>query len=791
MMNRYYLFGVFALFFMSAAVQADPPATYDLRNVGGQSYVTSVKNQQGGTCWTHGAMGAMESNLLMTGEWVGAGESGEPDLAEYHLDWWNGFNEHNNDDIDPPSGFGLEVHMGGDYQVTSAYMTRGEGAVRDIDGQSYATPPLRHDDTFHHYYPRHIEWYVVGENLANIDAIKYAIMDFGAIGTCMCYDDAYINASYNHYQPSSSLEDPNHAVTIVGWDDNRSTQAPQPGAWLVKNSWGSAWGLSGYFWISYYDKFCCKHPEMGAISFRDVESQVFDRVYYHDYHGWRDIKTETSEAFNAFVADGDQILTGVSFFTAADNVTYTVSVFNRFEGGELIEVLSTRTDVLSKKGFHAIDLTTPVTLTEGDEFYIYLSLSDGGQAFDRTSDVPVLLGSKYRVMVDSAASPGQSFFRHGQQWLDLTESDVLYNETANFCIKGLAIETGLSVSPASHFVSIGNQGGPFAPASGSFTLLNKNVSAILFDVTWSQGADWLVVGGLTGGTLPSMGDTTITVSPGSGAALLEEGTYAATISFTNLTNHMGDCTRMAVLCVGSAGEIVSWDLSTNPGWTTSGDWAYGTPTGQGGAYGNPDPTGGFTGSSVYGYNLNGDYPNNLPLTHLTSTAIDCGSIFGTHLTFRRWLGVESPEYDHATVSVSPDGSNWVTVWENESEVTDNSWISMNLDISGIVDGQNTVYLRWTMGPTDDGWVYCGWNLDDIALTGYLVEEGPCIHDGDVNQDGEFTAADAQMAFLIAIGTVSPTAEEECAADCNGNEAITAGDAQQIFFVILGIGSCVD
>jgi hypothetical protein len=77
--------------------------------------------------------------------------------------------------------------------------------------------------------------------------------------------------------------------------------------------------------------------------------------------------------------------------------------------------------------------------------------------------------------------------------------------------------------------------------------------------------------------------------------------------------------------------------------------------------------------------------------------------------------VESPDYDHAYVRVSNDGADWVTVWENTEEITDNSWTQMELDISAVADGEETVYLRWTMGETDPGWRYCGWNIDDIEI----------------------------------------------------------------------------
>lgn len=169
--------------------------------------------------------------------------------------------------------------------------------------------------------------------------------------------------------------------------------------------------------------------------------------------------------------------------------------------------------------------------------------------------------------------------------------------------------------------------------------------------------------------------------------------------------------------VGIEDVLIAETFATDPGWTTEGEWAWGIPTGGGGEYGHPDPTGGHSGSHVYGYNLAGDYPNDLSPRHLISPAFDLSDTAGTRLEFRRWLNVDRLPRDYAQLSISTDGTSWTNLWRNLLPVDDSGWMPMSYDISSFADGQSAVHLRWTMGATDGTRRHSGWNIDDVRVVG--------------------------------------------------------------------------
>jgi len=215
--------------------------------------------------------------------------------------------------------------------------------------------------------------------------------------------------------------------------------------------------------------------------------------------------------------------------------------------------------------------------------------------------------------------------------------------------------------------------------------------------------------------------------------------------------------------VVSGDAIYSFPLDVAAGFSTTGAWAFGQPAGNDG-----DPSSGFSGSNVYGYNLNGAYPNGMGEEYLTTPALDFTNVTGVTLRFQRWLGVERSIFDFARVQVSNDGSSWQTVWTNPSDSTlqDTSWVEREFDISGVADNEATVRVRWVMGSTDGSVTFGGWNVDDIVFTGV----SPTC-EADVTGDGLVNADD----LLAVLGEFGSSVLPNQGGDANGDGAVNADD----------------
>ncbi|MEP0845805.1 MAG: hypothetical protein HRF50_03170, partial [Phycisphaerae bacterium] len=216
-------------------------------------------------------------------------------------------------------------------------------------------------------------------------------------------------------------------------------------------------------------------------------------------------------------------------------------------------------------------------------------------------------------------------------------------------------------------------------------------------------------------------------------------------------------------------QAYNFNMDTDPGWTTQGQWAWGTPTGGGSR--NHDPSSGHTGSNVYGYNLNGDYTNNMPRYDLISTPIDCTNMLSVELRFWRWLGVETLPFDWASVQASTNGTDWTVLWVNADTVSDAAWVQQTFDLTSLAAEQPTLYLRWTMGPTDDSNRYPGWNIDDVELWG--IVRTPAIP-GDLDGDGDVDLADLSD-LLSSYGLCEGDPAYNAAADLDGSGCVDLTD----------------
>jgi C1A family cysteine protease len=84
-------------------------------------------------------------------------------------------------------------------------------------------------------------------SVPSIAAIKQAIYDHGPVSAAVCAGLSFSDYTGGYVFETHECSSVDHAIVLVGWDDNQGAN----GIWLLRNSWGTSWGEGGYMRIGY------------------------------------------------------------------------------------------------------------------------------------------------------------------------------------------------------------------------------------------------------------------------------------------------------------------------------------------------------------------------------------------------------------------------------------------------------------------------------------------------------------------------------------------------------------
>lgn len=406
------------------ALDADPaPSTYDLRTTG---KLTPVRNQGAyGTCWAFATVGSLES-AHMPAETV--------NYSEDHMALASGF-------FSAASTADDLYDTGGNYDMSTAYLARWSGPVYETDqpyGTGYVIPELTARGHVQDVYK-----VPARTGPSDTEAIKNAVMRYGAVGVSMYWtSSAYRTSTHAYYL--STTGGSNHAVDIVGWDDaypasNFATTPPGNGAWLVRNSWGTSFGESGYFYISYYDGRVARSTNVAVQAAEPTTN--YSRVLQYDPLGRTTsygYGSTTAWFMNKFPVDSAGTLQALAFYANSAGSSYELYVGT---SGTLSKVA---TGTFEYGGYHTVDLPTPVTLTPGTTLSAAVKLTTPGYSY------PVAVESTFVGYSDQAtAAAGQSYISaNGATWTDIGSA-----ANANVCLKAFVDVITETDSPATSMSS--------------------------------------------------------------------------------------------------------------------------------------------------------------------------------------------------------------------------------------------------------------------------------------------------------------------------------------------------
>lgn len=385
------------------------PRKFDLRKL---NRVSPVRRQgSNGSCWAFAAYGSMESFLKPYGNY---------DFSEKHLRNKHGFDWGNED--------------GGNRDIATAYFARGDGPINEED-DPYEDNNFNSPDGLERSLDIEKVLYIRDKmNGTDTRDIKKAIMEYGGVYTVINSSKYYESTKYkSYYNPGSGKAD--HAVTIVGWDDDFSKNAftktaPGNGAWICKNSWGSGYMDGGYYYVSYYDNYA----GTGNAVFIPKKKDNSAFIYQYDPLGATRSVGYAGKGYmaNIFTAKRDETLKEVGLYNVSAETKYKIYLVEDINKTSQLDTdkKEIASGVLNEPGYYTVDVNR-INLKKGKNFALvaYMDSSDQGYRY------PMPVEARIKDFSSKASSENNQSFvsSDGKSWSDLNKA--LPN--ANACIKAI------------------------------------------------------------------------------------------------------------------------------------------------------------------------------------------------------------------------------------------------------------------------------------------------------------------------------------------------------------------
>jgi len=216
------------------------PTSFDWRNYNGHAYIGPVRDQGScGSCYAFGAVACAEG---VYNKATGSFDSKRKEFSESFIMWCLG------------SLSSYMSHFGGCKGADYAYMELHALTNDGICEQSYFPYTTTNPGSCTHWNdPKGLfsGWQRV--SCSDINAIKTAIIDYGVVDAAVYVTTSFQDYSGGIYTDANtscngspcSYTATNHAIALVGW----GYDATHGDYWILRNSWGSSWGESGYMRI--------------------------------------------------------------------------------------------------------------------------------------------------------------------------------------------------------------------------------------------------------------------------------------------------------------------------------------------------------------------------------------------------------------------------------------------------------------------------------------------------------------------------------------------------------------